>query len=95
MGLIHRHSVVFESSKVHVPTFPIVASHSAPAPIQYPPLDQVTRPHVPTDQAAYYLTRRPQTLRGWASSGSGPVRPHKVNGRLAWPVATIRALLEV
>jgi len=63
--------------------------------VQYPPLDQVTRPHVPTDQAAYYLTRRPQTLRGWASSGSGPVRPHKVNGRLAWPVATIRALLEV
>jgi hypothetical protein len=80
---------------MNVPSFPIVATHSVPALTLYPPLDQVTRPHVPTDQAAYYLTRRPQTLRSWASSGSGPIRPHKVNGRLAWPVATIRALLEV
>lgn len=80
---------------MNAPYFPPVEIHRAPPPAQYPPLDQVTRPHVPTDQAAYYLTRRPQTLRGWASSGSGPIRPHKVNGRLAWPVATIRALLEV
>jgi hypothetical protein len=77
------------------PSRPLVATHSAPAPAQYPPLDQVTRSHVPTDQAAYYLTRRPQTLRGWASSGAGPVLPHRINSRLAWPVATIRALLEV
>jgi hypothetical protein len=78
---------------MNVPALPFVAAQSAPA--TYPPLDQVTRPHVPTDQAAYYLTRRPQTLRSWASCGSGPIRPHKVNGRLAWPVASIRALLEV
>lgn len=35
----------------------------------FPPLEHVTRPHVPTEQAAYYLTRRPQTLRGWAMTG--------------------------
>jgi hypothetical protein len=80
---------------MNVSSFSSVAVHTAASPAQYPPLDQVTRPHVPTAQAAYYLTRRPQTLRAWASCGSGPIRPHKVNGRLAWPVATIRALLEV
>jgi hypothetical protein len=62
---------------------------------QFPPLDQITRPHVPTHQAAHYVDRRPQTLRGWACSGSGPLRPLKINGRLAWPVADIRKLLGV
>jgi len=59
----------------------------------WPPLDQVTRPTVPTEQAAYYLNRRPQTLRSWASTECGPMRPVRISGRLAWNVAKIRALL--
>jgi hypothetical protein len=61
---------------------------------KYPPLEQVTRPHVPTEQAAYYLNRRPQTLREWAMTGK-VIQPHRLNGRLAWPVAAIRAALGV
>jgi hypothetical protein len=61
---------------------------------QFPPLEQVTRPHVPTEQAAYYLNRRPQTLRGWAMDGR-VIQPHRLNGRLCWPVAAIRAALGV
>lgn len=59
----------------------------------FPPLDQITRPSVPTDAAAYYLNRRPQTLRAWASQENGPLRPIRISGRLAWSVAGIRSLL--
>ena len=64
---------------------------------QFPPLEQITRPTVPTEQACYYLDRRPQTLRGWASAETFPdgLRPLRVNGRLAWPVAGLRRVLGV
>ena len=66
-------------------------------PQQFPPLELVNRPTVPTGQAAYYLMRRPQTLRGWACAEDAPggLRPVRINGRLAWPVAGIRAVLGV
>jgi len=64
-------------------------------PQQFPPLEQVNRPTVPTGQAAHYLLRRPQTLRGWACAETFPngLRPVRINGRLGWPVAGIRAVL--
>ena len=62
----------------------------------YPGLALETRTHVSTNAAAHYLDRRPQTLRDWACrSGSGPITPHRVNGRLAWPVAELRKVLGV
>lgn len=60
----------------------------------FPPLEQVTRPHVPTEQAAYYLNRRPQTLRGWAMTGQ-VIQPLRFNNRLAWPTAEIKRVLGV
>ena len=59
----------------------------------FTPLEQVTRPTVPTAEAAHYLNRQPQTLRAWACLENGPIRPVRINSRLAWPVAAIRALL--
>lgn len=61
----------------------------------YPPLEQVTRPAVDTAAAAYYLSRKQQTLRGWACLENGPIRPIRINGRLAWPVAELRRVLGV
>lgn len=63
----------------------------------FPTLDSVSRPTVPTEQAAFYLLRRPQTLRGWASAETFPdgLRPIRIGNRLGWPVAGIRALLGV
>ena len=63
----------------------------------FPPLEAVTRPTVGTPAAAYYLNRQQQTLRGWACSETFPdgLRPVRVNGRLAWPVAGIRRVLGV
>lgn len=62
--------------------------------LQFCPLEQVSRPTLTTDEAAYYLNRKPQTLRSWASAEpAGVPRPIRISGRLAWPIAAIRALL--
>ena len=49
---------------------------------------------LPTDEAAATINRRPQTLRKWAALESGPIRPLRINGRLAWRVSDLRALLQ-
>ena len=54
-----------------------------------------TRAAVDTATAAYHLNRQPQTLRGWACLENGPLRPIRVHGRLAWPVAELRRVLGV
>ena len=59
---------------------------------QYLPLEQVTRPNLKTEEAAFYLNRRPQTLRAWACLENGPLRPRRVAGLLAWSTAEIKAL---
>lgn len=61
----------------------------------FPPLESVTSPTVPTEQTAYYLNRKPQTLRAWACLENGPIRPFRINGRLAWPVKEIKKVLGV
>lgn len=61
---------------------------------QFVPLELETRPAIPTNAAAYHLNRKPQTLRVWACEENGPIRPIRINGRLAWPVSAIRGLLE-
>jgi len=62
---------------------------------QFPPLESVTRPTVDTAAAAHYTNRRPQTLRAWACMENGPLRPIRINGRMAWPVAELRRVLGV
>ena len=59
------------------------------------PLDQETRSVLPTAEAAAHLNRAQQTLRIWACGEGGPLRPIRVGGRLAWPVAELRRLLGV
>ena len=61
----------------------------------FPPLDAGTRETLPTDAAAFHLLRQPQTLRGWACLGNGPIHPVRINGRLGWRTADIRRLLGV
>jgi hypothetical protein len=47
---------------------------------------------VPTNQAAAMTNTKPQTWRRWACKG-GPIKPLRVGGRLAWPVAEINKML--
>ena len=63
--------------------------------IQLTPLALETRTALPTQEAAGHLSRAQQTLRIWACREDGPIRPIRINGRLAWSVAEIRAVLGV
>lgn len=56
-------------------------------------LDRETRAALPTHEAAFHLNRAQQTMRLWACQENGPIRPIRINGRLAWPVTAIRNLL--
>ncbi|OAK61703.1 hypothetical protein A3K87_20670 [Variovorax paradoxus] len=58
------------------------------------PLEQESRTALPTAEAAHHLNRSKATLQLWACKG-GPVKPLRVGGRLAWPVADIKRLLGV
>lgn len=59
-------------------------------------LELETRTALPTGEAAYHLNRAQQTLRLWAMrDGTGPIRPLRINGRLAWPVSELRRVLGV
>jgi len=56
--------------------------------------EKISLPAVlPTNEAAAAINRRPQTLRKWACLESGPIRPIRVNGRLAWRMADLQKLL--
>ena len=58
-------------------------------------LTRIGLPEVlPTNEAAAAINRRPQTLRRWACLEDGPIRPIRINGRLAWKVSDLNALLE-
>lgn len=46
-----------------------------------------------TAEAAAAINRKPQTLRVWSHLGNGPIQPVRINGRLAWRVSDLRALL--
>ena len=64
--------------------------------IQLTPLALETRTALPTSEAAGHLNRASQTLRMWAMrDGTGPIRPIRINGRLAWPVSELRRVLGV
>lgn len=64
---------------------------------QYPPLEQITRPNLKTEEAAFYLNRRPQTLRAWACLETFPagLRPKRIGGLLAWSTNEVKALTGV
>jgi len=62
---------------------------------QFQPLTEVTRPNLKTEEAAFYLNRRPQTLRAWACLENGPIRPRRIGGLLAWPTAEVKTLCGV
>ena len=90
-----RNSTMFykrESANMETAT---PATREAYAPQQFPSLELVNKPNVDTAHAAYLLTRRPQTLRAWACLENGPLRPVRINGRLAWPVSELRRVLGV
>jgi len=62
---------------------------------KFPELAAVARGRdtLPTNDAAPVINRAPQTLRKWACLENGPIRPIRINGRLAWRVSDLAGLL--
>jgi hypothetical protein len=58
----------------------------------FPPLELVTKPNLSTEEAGYYLNRKPQTLRNWAATERGPIRPIRVGSLLAWPTRDVKRI---
>ena len=59
----------------------------------YTSLVRETRTVIDTNEAAFHLGRKPQTLRKWACHEDGPLRPVRIMGRLAWNVADITRIV--
>lgn len=57
------------------------------------PLEHETRQTVPTAVAAFHLNRSQQTMRRWSCYQDGPIKPVRINGQLAWPVADIKRIV--
>jgi hypothetical protein len=72
-------------------------AHAANQPADFVPLHLETRTHVSTAVLCRHLNRKEQTARFWASAETFPkgLRPLRVHGRLAWPVAGIKGVLGV
>lgn len=62
---------------------------------KFQPIEKITLAVISTEQAAFYLNRKPQTLRCWAMREDGLIRPMRINGRLGWPVAEVKRVLGV
>jgi hypothetical protein len=56
-------------------------------------LDNEPRAVLDTNEAAFHLGRRPQTLRKWACHENGPLRPVRIHGRLAWRVEDLKRIV--
>jgi hypothetical protein len=58
-------------------------------------LNSERRTVIDTNEAAFHLGRRPQTLRKWACLENGPIRPIRIHGRLAWRVEDLKRIVGV
>jgi hypothetical protein len=59
----------------------------------FPATCATIRATMTTAEAAAALNRKPTTLTKWAWAGTGPIKPIRIYGRLAWPSDEIAALL--
>lgn len=97
MPLFSRHFQQFAEERSNANTQAQPSQDLTGQPADFIPLDQETRTHVSTKVMCYHLGRKEQTARGWASAETFPdgLRPLRVQGRLAWPVAGIKRVLGV
>ena len=82
-----------KSNRDAPPTVPPAMAGTVTVQEEFPALESITRSHITTKEAAFFLNRRPQTLRIWACYEDGPLRPLRVNGFLAWSVSDLKRVL--
>lgn len=63
--------------------------------VNYPPLEQVSKPLLTTKEYCHYLNLQEQTAWIHSCRQSGPVRPVKVGRLLGWPTAKVKEICGV
>ena len=63
----------------------------------FPPLEQVTKPNVTTQEIAFYTNQKEQTWRAHACRETFPdgLRPRRIGGRLNWSTVGLKKLVGV
>lgn len=64
----------------------------------YTSLISEIRTHLPTEEVAYHLSLKPQTLRSWGCPScpkTPPIIPVKIGNKLLWSVDEIKRLLKI
>jgi predicted DNA-binding transcriptional regulator AlpA len=62
---------------------------------QFPPLEEVTKPILTTNEFCFYTTLAKSPAWFWASSEKGKVRPVRIGGKLGWPTRAVKELCGV
>lgn len=60
------------------------------------PLEKEIRTHISTDECAFFLCLKSQTLRSWGCESmdyDSPIKPIKVGNKLLWAVKDIKKIL--
>lgn len=60
---------------------------------KYPPLNEVTRDLLTTDETAFYLGLKPQTLRKWHCEGNGIIRPTYIGKKPMYQKIAVQKLI--
>lgn len=60
---------------------------------KYPPLTEVTRDLLSTDETAFYLGLKPQTLRKWHCEGKGVIRPTYIGKKPMYHKSAVQQLI--
>jgi hypothetical protein len=62
---------------------------------QFPPLAEVTKDYLDTNETAFYLGLKPKSVRAWKYTGKAPIKPQKkINGRDRYSIADVRTLAQ-
>jgi len=66
--------------------------------MRFIPITEQIRTHVSTEEAAFYLCKKPQTMRSWGCASNKsipPIKPIKIGNKLLWSVKEIKKLLNI
>ncbi len=64
----------------------------------FTPLHKEIRTHISTEECAFFLCLKPQTLRSWGCESieyDAPIKPIKFGNKLLWRVSDIKKILEI
>lgn len=79
--------------KIHLSTAKLTRKAEPISLTKYPPIAEVTRDLLTTDETAFYLGLKPQTLRKWHSKGMGIILPVYIGSKPMYKKAEVQQVI--